>query len=70
MQRARMDSDDVSDKISNYRYLDDMESNDGQNQDRRVSAWVNKDAMNGDDRYNDLSDDDEDRPRGAQLNNK
>ena len=44
--RARLDSeDDQSDKNSTYRYLDDMESNDGGG-DRRVSAWVNNDALN------------------------
>jgi hypothetical protein len=39
------ESDDGnSDVHSTYKYFDDMESNDGG--DRRVSAWVNNDAMN------------------------
>lgn len=67
------DSDDgQSDVQSTYKYFDDMESNDGG--DRRVSAWVNNDAMRegDDDGYNNISDDDEDgRARGgARLNNK
>ncbi len=34
-----------SDNEQAYKYFDDMESTDGG--DRRVSAWVNKDALRG-----------------------
>lgn len=67
-KRGRLESNDsTGDNTSVYRYIDDASSMDGAHDSRRVSYFVNNDALNT---YNEDEDDEleEGRKRGNKAN--